>query len=56
MQDGVLDATFAYPTGGAEAIGVAKDLLAGKSAPKKIVLGTKSFTKENVAKGGQPLE
>jgi ribose transport system substrate-binding protein len=56
VQDGVLDATFAYPTGGAEAIGVAKDLLAGKSAPKKIVLGTKLFTKENVAKGGQALE
>lgn len=56
VKDGVLDATFAYPTGGTEAIAVAKDLLAGKSAPKKIVLGTKMFTKENVDKGGQVLE
>jgi ribose transport system substrate-binding protein len=55
VQDGVLDATFMYPTGGAEAIGVAKDLLAGKTAPKKIVLGTKMYTKENVAKGGQAI-
>jgi len=55
VEEGVLDATFAYPTGGAEAIAVAKDLLGGKSAPKKIVLGTRMFTRENVAKGGQPI-
>jgi ribose transport system substrate-binding protein len=56
VKQGILDATFMYPTGGAEAIDRALDLLAGKSVPKKIVLGTRIYTKENVSGGGQGIE
>ena len=56
VKDGILDATFLYPTGGAEAIDVAKKLLRGEKVEKKIVLGTKLYTKENVDKGGAPVE
>jgi ribose transport system substrate-binding protein len=56
VQGGILDATFAYPTGGAEAIGVAEQLLSGKKMEKKMVLGTKLFTRENLGKGGEPIE
>jgi ribose transport system substrate-binding protein len=56
VKQGILDATFLYPTGGAKAIEVALDLLAGKKVPKKIVLGTRMYTKENVAKGGVAVD
>lgn len=55
VKQGILDATFLYPTGGAEAIATGLELLAGKSVPKKIVLGTKSFTKDNVQQGGEAI-
>jgi ribose transport system substrate-binding protein len=55
VRQGILDVTFQYPTGGAEAIQTALDLLAGKPAPKKIVLGTRRFTKSDVAKGGEAI-
>jgi ribose transport system substrate-binding protein len=56
VKDGVLDATFAYPTGGAEAIDTALTLLKKEQAPKTIVLGTRLFTKDNVDKGGEELK
>jgi ribose transport system substrate-binding protein len=56
VKEGILDATFAYPTGGAEAIELAVSILAGKQAPKKVTLGTRLYTKENVDKGGEPIE
>jgi ribose transport system substrate-binding protein len=52
VRQGVLDATFEYPTGGAEAIETALRILAGQEVPKKIVLGSRLYTKENVAAGG----
>jgi ribose transport system substrate-binding protein len=55
VKDGILDATFAYPTGGAEAIELALDLLAGKSAPHRVTLGTRLFTRENVERGGEEI-
>jgi ribose transport system substrate-binding protein len=55
VKQGILDATFLYPTGGARAIEVALDLLAKKKVPKKIVLGTKMYTQDNVAKGGEAV-
>jgi ribose transport system substrate-binding protein len=55
VKEGILDATFAYPTGGAEAIAVALDVFAGKTPPKRITLGTRSFTKENAEKGGEEI-
>jgi ribose transport system substrate-binding protein len=55
VKEGVLDATFAYPTGGAEAVDWASKLLAGATAPKRITLGTRRFTRENVATGGETI-
>ena len=55
VKDGLLDATFAYPTGGAEAVDWAGRILAGEAAPKRITLGTRRFTRENVANGGEPI-
>ena len=52
VQQSLLDATFLYPTGGDEAIDVALRVLRGEAVPKKIVLGTRLFTRENVAQGG----
>ena len=56
VKQGILNATFEYPTGGREAIDAALKILAGGSVPKKITLGSRLFTKENVEQGGQPLE
>lgn len=52
VKQGILDATFQYPTGGAEAIDTALKILHGETVPKEIVLGTRLFTKDNVAQGG----
>jgi len=56
VRDGILDATFLYPTGGAEAIEIALQILAGKKVQKKIVLGTRVFTKDNVDRGGEEIK
>jgi ribose transport system substrate-binding protein len=56
VSQGILDATFQYPTGGAEAIDTALQILAGEEIPKKIVLGSRVFTRENVSQGGAPIE
>lgn len=55
VRDGLLTATFQYPTGGAEAIDTAIKILQGGKVEKNITLGTRVFTKENVAKGGEAL-
>jgi ABC-type sugar transport system substrate-binding protein len=55
VRQGILDATFRYPTGGAEAIETALKILKGQTVPKKIVLGTRLFDKSNVADGGAAL-
>jgi ribose transport system substrate-binding protein len=55
VKQGILDATFAYPTGGKEAVDAALKLLRGAKVPKKIVLGTRRFTKDNAAKGGEAI-
>lgn len=55
VSEGILSATLEYPTGGAAAITTALDILAGKSVPKDITLGTRLFTPENVAQGGEPI-
>ncbi|MBI3735240.1 substrate-binding domain-containing protein [Candidatus Sumerlaeota bacterium] len=56
VKEGILNATFQYPTGGAEAIENAIKILKKEKVPKKIVLGTRIFTKENADKGGEPIE
>src|SRR5438105_5104120 len=55
VKQGILDATFQYPTGGAEAIDTALKILHGESVPKQITLGSRVFDKENVAAGGGEL-
>jgi ribose transport system substrate-binding protein len=56
VQQGILDATFQYPTGGKEAIDTALKILKGESVPKEIVLGTRLFDKTTVAQGGKELQ
>lgn len=56
VKQGILDATFLYPTGGPEAIKMALEILAGKAVPKNVVLGTRIYTKENVARGGEEIQ
>ena len=51
-REGILDATFLYPTGGAEAIETALAILNGEEVPKRITLGTRLFTQGNMAEGG----
>jgi ribose transport system substrate-binding protein len=55
VKDGILDATFAYPTGGVEAVELADKLLSGGKAPKRITLGTRRYTKANVDRGGDEI-
>jgi ribose transport system substrate-binding protein len=55
VQQGILAATFEYPTGGDRAIAVALDLLNGGAAPKEITLPSKVYTKDNIATGGEVL-
>jgi ribose transport system substrate-binding protein len=56
VKQGILDVTFQYPTGGAEAIDTALKILHGEQVPKEMVLGTRMFTKDNVAQGGEELK
>ena len=55
VKQGVLAASFEYPTGGKEAIDAALSILSGKKVPKEITLSSRVFTRENIAKGGEWL-
>ena len=52
----ILNATFQYPTGGAEAIDTALKILHGESVPQEITLNTRLFTPETVASGGEEVK
>ena len=56
VQQGILAASFEYPTGGKEAIHTALDILSRKSVPKEITLPSRVFTKENIEEGGELLK
>lgn len=56
VQQGLLEASFEYPTGGREAIEAALKILAGGTVPKEITLPSRVFTRDNVAAGGAWLE
>jgi len=56
VKQGILAASFEYPTGGKEAIDTAIEILNGKKVPKEITLKSRVFTKDNVDKGGEWLE
>jgi ribose transport system substrate-binding protein len=55
VRQGVLAASFEYPTGGAEAIASALKLLRGEKVPKELTLPSRVFTQENLARGGEIL-
>jgi ribose transport system substrate-binding protein len=55
VKDGLITSTFQYPTGGAEAIDTALKIHKGEKVEKNITLGTRQFTKDNAAKGGEAL-
>lgn len=44
VQQGILSASFEYPTGGKEAIETALKILNGQSVPKEITLSSRVFT------------
>jgi len=56
VQQGIEEASFEYPTGGAQAIDTVLKILHKEQVPKKITLPSKFFTKDNVAKGGEPIQ
>jgi ribose transport system substrate-binding protein len=56
VSQGILSATFQYPTGGDEAIDTALKILGGEKVPKEIVLSSRLFTQDNAAAGGEPLK
>ncbi|MBN2449735.1 MAG: substrate-binding domain-containing protein [Lentisphaeria bacterium] len=56
VRQGILAASFEYPTGGREAILTALELLQGRTVEKEITLGSRFFTPENIAGGGEAIE
>jgi len=55
VKQGILNATFEYPTGGAMAIETALKILHKQDVPKEITLGSRLFTQENVEAGGESI-
>ena len=55
VRDGILAASFEYPTGGRESIETALTILGGGKAPKEKVLSSRYFTPENIAAGGEDI-
>jgi ribose transport system substrate-binding protein len=55
VSQGMLNATFQYPTGGGDAIEVARKILSGENVPKTVTLKSRVYTKENIKDGGQML-
>ncbi len=55
VKQGVLAASFEYPTGGREAIQTALDILNGKTVEKEITLSSRVFTQDNIDQGGEWL-
>jgi len=55
VSQGVLAASFEYPTGGKEAIETALNIFEGHAVEKEITLNSRVFTAENIDQGGQWL-
>ena len=56
VRTGELTATLLYPTPGEKGLEVALDILAGKPVEKSYKLPTRVFTKDNIDRGGDPVE
>ena len=55
VRQGILSASFEYPTGGREAVENALAVLNGKQVPKEITLPSHVYTKTTIDKGGEWL-
>lgn len=55
VRDGILAASFEYPTGGRESIDVALRILGGETVPKEIPLSSRYFTRANIETGGEDI-
>ena len=55
VRQGVLAASFEYPTGGVEAIETAMKIFQGRETAKEMTLASRIFTKENIEGGGEWL-
>lgn len=55
VRQGLLEASFEYPTGGREAVENAVKILQGESVPKEVTLKSRVFTHDNIANGGEWL-
>ncbi len=56
VKQGILAASFEYPTGGREAIETAIKILDNQPVEKEIVLGSRIFTPENIDRDGEWLK
>jgi ribose transport system substrate-binding protein len=56
VKQGIMQASFEYPTGGKEAIELGLDILNGKKVEKEVTLSSRVFTKDNIDSGGQLLK
>lgn len=56
VKEGILAASFEYPTGGREAIEAAVRILKGDKVPKEITLRSRIFTPDNIGRGGEWLD
>jgi ribose transport system substrate-binding protein len=56
VRQGLLEASFEYPTGGREAVEEALKVLAGKVIPKEQTIRSRFFTQSNIARGGEWLQ
>ena len=56
VKQGIMQASFEYPTGGKEAIELGLDILNGKKVEKEVTLSSRVFTKDNIDAGGQLLK
>ncbi len=56
VRQGILAASFEYPTGGREAVEAALEILSGRTVAKEITLLSKVFTPDNMAGGGELLK
>jgi len=55
VRQGLLAASFEYPTGGREAVDSALKILGGGAVPKQVTLNSRFFTPENIGRGGESL-
>lgn len=56
VRSGELTATLLYPTPGEKGLEVALDILEGRPVKKRYVLPTRVFTKDNIDRGGDPVD